>query len=49
MPLYNDAIYLKESMDSLLNQTFQNFEFILIDDASTDDSVKIIKSYIFYK
>lgn len=45
MPIYNGATYLNEAIDSILNQTFQNFEFIIIDDGSTDDSVKIIKSY----
>jgi glycosyltransferase involved in cell wall biosynthesis len=45
MPVYNGAKYLNESIDSILNQTLTNFEFIIIDDASTDDSVGIIKSY----
>ena len=45
MPVYNGATYLNEAIDSILNQTFNNFEFIIIDDASTDDSVGIIKSY----
>ena len=45
MPVYNGATYLNEAINSILNQTFQNFEFIIIDDGSTDDSVKIIKSY----
>ena len=45
MPVYNGVTYLNEAIESILNQTFQNFEFIIIDDGSTDDSVKIIKSY----
>ena len=45
MPVYNGFKYLDEAMKSILNQTFQNYEFIIIDDGSTDDSVKIIKSY----
>jgi len=45
MPVYNGAKYLNESIDSILNQTFSDFEFLIIDDESTDDSVKIIKSY----
>ena len=45
MPVYNGIKYLGEAIQSILNQTFQNFEFIIIDDGSTDDSVKIIKSY----
>ena len=46
MSNYNTPInYLKESIDSVLNQTYSNFEFIIIDDGSTDDSLKFIKSY----
>ncbi|HSH67691.1 MAG TPA: glycosyltransferase family A protein [Bacteroidia bacterium] len=45
MPNYNNAPFLKEAIDSILNQTFKDFIFIIVDDASTDDSVSIIKSY----
>lgn len=45
MPVYNGEKYLKESIESILNQSYKNFEFIIIDDASTDDSLKIIKKY----
>lgn len=45
MPVYNREKYLKETIDSVLNQTFKNFEFIIIDDGSTDKSVEIVKSY----
>jgi len=45
MPVFNAAPYLAQSIESILNQTFKNFEFIIIDDASTDNSWKIIKSY----
>jgi len=45
MPVYNTEKYLKEAMDSVLNQTFGDFEFLIIDDGSTDNSVEIIKSY----
>jgi glycosyltransferase involved in cell wall biosynthesis len=45
MPVYNTAIYLKEAIESILNQTFVDFEFIIIDDCSTDNSLEIIKSY----
>ena len=40
MPVYNAEKYLKEAIDSILNQTFQNFELLIIDDGSTDESVK---------
>ena len=45
MPVYNAEKYLKEAIDSILNQTFQNFELLIIDDGSTDESVKIIEGY----
>lgn len=45
MPLYNTAPYLREAIDSILTQTFADFEFLIIDDASTDGSVAIVKSY----
>jgi len=46
MSVYNDQGYLGESVESILNQTFKDFEFIIIDDGSKDKSVKIIKDYI---
>ena len=45
MPVYNCELYIKEAVDSILNQTFSDFEFIIIDDASTDATVSIIRSY----
>ena len=45
MPVYNGEKYLKESIESILNQTFQDFELLLIDDYSTDKSLQIIKSF----
>ncbi len=45
VPLYNAEKYLGECLESLLAQTFQDFEVIAADDCSTDNSVKIIKSY----
>lgn len=45
MPVYNGEKYLKEAIDSILNQTFTDFELLLINDASTDNSEKIINSY----
>lgn len=45
MPVFNGEKYLREAIDSVLKQTFINFEFIIINDGSTDDSLAIIKSY----
>jgi len=45
MPVYNAEKYLAESIESILNQTFKDFEFIIIDDGSTDSSLSIIKKY----
>lgn len=45
VPNYNHARFLKQRIDSILNQTFQDFELILLDDASTDDSRSILSSY----
>ena len=45
VPIYNAEKYLKECLDSLVNQTLKNMEIILIDDGSTDTSSNIVDSY----
>lgn len=45
MPVYNVEAYLVESLDSLLKQTYKNFEILLVNDASTDQSGEICKNY----
>lgn len=45
VPNYNHAPYLKQRIDSILNQTFQDFEMILIDDCSSDGSRELMEQY----
>ena len=45
IPNYNHAKYLKQRIDSVLNQTFQDTEVIILDDCSTDNSREIIETY----
>ena len=45
LPVYNGEKYLPEAVDSILAQTFTDYEFLIIDDGSTDNSFKILKSY----
>lgn len=45
VPNYNHAPYLQERIESILNQTFQDFELILLDDCSTDNSRDILSCY----
>ena len=45
MPVYNSEKYVSDSIRSILNQTFYNFEFIIVDDCSTDNTWEIIQSF----
>lgn len=45
VPCYNHAPYLKERIESIIHQTYQNFELILLDDLSPDNSAEILLSY----
>jgi glycosyltransferase involved in cell wall biosynthesis len=45
LAVYNDAPYLAHAIESILIQTFSNFEFIVVDDGSTDDTSQIIERY----
>ena len=47
MPVYNAEMYLKEAIDSILGQVYRNIELIIIDDCSSDNSVKITALYNF--
>lgn len=45
LPVYNGEKYLKDCINSVLNQTYSNFEFVIIDDGSVDSTQSIISSY----
>jgi glycosyltransferase involved in cell wall biosynthesis len=45
MPVYHGSKFLDEAIESILNQTFTDFEFLIIDDESKDNSLDIIRSY----
>src|ERR1700694_305757 len=45
MPVYNREKYVRQAVESILSQTFTNFEVFAIDDGSTDGSAEILKSF----
>jgi len=45
LPVFNDEKYLSDAISSILKQSYANFELIIIDDGSTDNSLKIIKAF----
>ena len=45
VPAYNSSIYIEKCLDSLVNQSLENIEIILIEDCSTDNTKEIIKEY----
>ena len=45
VPNYNHAPFLRQRIESILGQTFQDFELILLDDCSTDDTVAVVSSF----
>ena len=45
MSVYNGDSYLRSSVDSILSQSLQGFEFIIVDDASNDRTAEILASY----
>ena len=45
MPVYNAQKYIDRCIKSLLDQTFKDFELLMVDDQSQDDSLKLLKKY----
>lgn len=45
MPLYNTAKFLEAAVESVLQQTYQNFELIIVNDCSTDNSLEVLRQY----
>lgn len=45
MPAYNSEAFIKESIQSVLNQTYKNWELIIVDDCSNDNTVNVVKSF----
>ena len=45
VPVYNVEIYIRQCIDSILNQTFQDFEIILVDDVSPDNSIAFCQKF----
>ena len=46
LPVYNGESFIKQAIDSILNQSFQDFELVIVDDGSRDDSLDLIRSYV---
>ena len=44
-PVYNRGVLIKETIDSILDQSYPNLEYIVVNDGSTDDSLKVIRKY----
>ena len=46
VPTYNRSIYIRETLDSVLRQAFSNFEVIVVDDGSTDETETVLRPYL---
>ena len=46
VPLYNKAPYVKKALESICAQTYKDFECIIVDDGSTDNSLAVVKEFV---
>ena len=46
VPLYNKAPFIRKALESIASQTFQDWELIIVDDGSTDNSLEVVHEYI---
>ncbi len=46
MPSYNTGVYIAETIESVLSQTYQNWELLIVDDCSTDETDEIVKGFL---
>jgi len=46
VPCYNQSLYMRETLDCLKNQTYQNWECVIVNDGSTDNTLEIAKEYV---
>ena len=46
IPLFNAAKYIPQTLETLLNQTMKDFEVVVVDDCSTDNSVEVVESFM---
>ena len=45
MPTYNGAAFIEETLRSIVNQSYQDFELLIVDDGSTDNTLEIVQSF----
>lgn len=45
LPVYNDSLFVKEAIDSILNQTFNSFELIIVDDGSDESTKNVLANF----